>query len=67
MLQGELAKMEPRVALGTSLVEECLVRRWPGNVRELRVEARAAALAAIAAGEDVAEASHLAPSAGKNF
>jgi transcriptional regulator with PAS, ATPase and Fis domain len=63
MIAAEVARVTPPIVIGTSFVQECLVRRWPGNVRELRIEARAAALLAAAAGEPV-NASHLAPSAG---
>ena len=46
------------------LAEACLTRSWSGNVRELLQHARAAAHAAIAAGERIVSQGHLDPDAG---
>ena len=67
LIAGEASRVTPPIPVGTSLVEECLVRWWPGNVRELRIEARSAALAAVAAGAPQVDAEHLSPSAGSSL
>jgi DNA-binding NtrC family response regulator len=59
-----LADVDPLLRPRPSFIETCLCRTWPGNVRELLTELRAAAAAALAAGNALVEAAHLAPQAG---
>jgi transcriptional regulator of acetoin/glycerol metabolism len=67
LLQGEVERTAPGLALHASLVETCLLRPWPGNVRELCAEARSAAQAAVAEGAPRVEAKHLGEMAGLAF
>jgi len=64
LLQRAVARVRPDLQLHASLVEACLARTWPGNVRELLHHARAAAHAAVAAGDKMVSQSHLDPEAG---
>ncbi|APR75923.1 Response regulator of zinc sigma-54-dependent two-component system [Minicystis rosea] len=67
LLEAEIARTAPGLALHVSLVETCLLRPWPGNVRELAAEARQAAQAALADGASRVEARHLGETAGLAF
>jgi DNA-binding NtrC family response regulator len=67
LVQAEIARAAPGVALHVSLVEACLLRPWPGNVRELLVESRSAAQMALLEKAPRVELRHLAPSAGTVF
>lgn len=67
LLQNEVERTAPGLALHLSLVETCLLRPWPGNLREIGAEARSAAQAAIAEGAARVEARHLGEMAGLAF
>jgi DNA-binding NtrC family response regulator len=67
LLQLEVERTAPGLAVHVSLVEAALLRPWPGNVRELLAEARGAAQAAAAAKSSRVEATHLSPTAGCAF
>jgi transcriptional regulator of acetoin/glycerol metabolism len=67
LLQSEVERTAPGLALHASLVETCLLRAWPGNVRELCSEARSAAQAAVAERAARVEAKHLGETAGRAF
>jgi transcriptional regulator with GAF, ATPase, and Fis domain len=67
LLQLEVERTAPGLAVHVSLVEAALLRPWPGNVRELLAEARGAAQAATAAKSSRVEATHLSPTAGCAF
>ncbi len=64
LVERELGRVAPDLALEASFVEACLLRPWPGNVRELLIEARSAAQAALMEGARTVEARHLARDAG---
>lgn len=55
------------LAVHSSFVEACLLRRWPGNVRELITETRAALHQAQAQGGTSLRDTSLAPGAGVGF
>ncbi|WP_437304440.1 sigma 54-interacting transcriptional regulator [Sorangium sp. So ce388] len=67
LLQAEVERTAPGLAIHVSLVESCLLRAWPGNVRELCAEVRSAAQAAVAEGAARVEAKHLGATAGLAF
>jgi DNA-binding NtrC family response regulator len=67
LVDQELSRVKEGLAARPSLIETCLLRRWPGNVRELLTEIRDAARAALTAGNDSVEATHLSPTAGVGF
>jgi len=64
LVERELRRVVPDLALHVSFVEACLLRPWPGNVRELLIEARSAAQAALMQGTPMVESRHLDPDAG---
>ena len=55
------------LAVHSSFVEACLLRRWPGNVRELITETRAAVHQALAQGCTSLRDTSLPPGAGVGF
>jgi DNA-binding NtrC family response regulator len=55
------------IALGTALLEACMLRPWPGNVRELLRELQDAASRALAEGSKTVEEKHLDVTAGTAF
>jgi transcriptional regulator with PAS, ATPase and Fis domain len=55
------------LAVHSSFVEACLLRRWPGNVRELITETRAAVHQAVAQGCTALRDTSLPPGAGVGF
>jgi len=67
LLEAEVERTAPGLAVHVSLVETCLLRPWPGNLRELCAEARSAAQAALAEGAPRVEARHLGETAGLAF
>ncbi|MDX2091861.1 MAG: sigma 54-interacting transcriptional regulator [Kofleriaceae bacterium] len=60
-------RVQPGIALATSLVEACMLRRWPGNVRELLRELQDAASRALAENARTIEERHLDATAGTAF
>jgi DNA-binding NtrC family response regulator len=67
LVDAEVARTAPGLAVHVSLVEACLLRPWPGNVRELLSATRSAVQDALAAGSVRVEARHLRPTAGSAF
>src|SRR5262249_47131898 len=63
LLQAEVSRIAPSLALHVSVVETCLLRGWPGNVREILAEIRSAAQTALSAESQRLEARHLNPTA----
>jgi DNA-binding NtrC family response regulator len=67
LVQNEVRKVTPELALHVLLMEACLLRPWPGNVRELLVEVRSAIQTALLQGARRLEAPHLSATAGTAF
>jgi len=64
LVDGELARLDPKLAAHAQLVEECCLRAWPGNVRELLAAIRQAGEEAASDEQSTVLVDHLAASAG---
>jgi DNA-binding NtrC family response regulator len=64
LIDGELARLDPKLSAHAQLVEECCLRAWPGNVRELLAAVRQAGEEAATDEQSIVVVDHLAHSAG---